>query len=124
MSREKRKIGNQYYYRSNGVDGRCLKRYRGCSDEAERAAQRDQRRRHEEQESYEWWREQIALIEKAEVPLLDQLNASKLLLSSVMVLSGYHAYRGHSWRKRKGIKRDNSKRPDGLGDASRDPLPG
>jgi hypothetical protein len=96
--------GRRYYYRSERVDGRPVRRYVGKGDVAELAAAADAARRVEREiEARQRQAEQTRLNE-AEAPLVELCELTDILVRAALVVAGFHQHARGSWRKRRGPK--------------------
>ena len=89
--------GRSYYYRSQWIDGRPVRKYVGTGEVAEAVATADALRRVEREIQARRWREEQARREAAAALLLEIDRVADLVARAVLLAAGYHQHH-HSWR--------------------------
>jgi hypothetical protein len=94
------RVGSRrYYYRSERVSGRPVRRYVGTGPVAELAAAADDLRRMERAIAAREREAEQARFREAEAPLLRLCGLTELLARAALVAAGYHRHDRGAWRR-------------------------
>lgn len=102
--RKKRGPRTGYYYQSKKVKGRVIKVYLGRGPLAVLAAQMDKRKQQVRKVEQLAWLNERSRIAAADQAVREARSLAELLVSSVLILDGYHRHHGE-WRRRHGYKK-------------------
>src|SRR5262252_3767904 len=105
MPWEKRGL-QRFYYRSERVNGRVIKKYLGTGRTAQQAYEIDQQRQ-EEKKQERATRKEIEALDRQTNSLWD---ITKTLVKAHLLVAGYHQHHRGEWRKR---RIHNNTRPEG-----------
>lgn len=100
MSWDRKRGGKLYYYRSQRINGRCVKRYIGTGPEAEEQAHRDEASRRRRRVEQEAWRTERTRLAAADATLLDIRLMASVLFHATLMLAGYHVHHRQIRRRR------------------------
>src|SRR5215470_9477783 len=96
MPWEKRGL-QQFYYRSQRVNGRVIKKYLGTGYAAQQAYEIDQQRQEEKKQERAMRKE----IEALDHQTNSLWNMTKTLVKAHLLVAGYHQHHRGEWRKRR-----------------------
>jgi len=92
----------KYFYRTERVRGRAVRRYVGTGAAGEMAAAADGLRRLNREIEARERRAEQARQQEAEAPLLRLCNVTDLLARAALLAADYHRHARGSWRRRRG----------------------
>jgi len=99
--------GRHYFYRSEWVKGRCVRRYVGGGQLGELAAAEDDLRRIEREARRRGRQAEQELWQDAEAALAALCGLSDLVLKAALTAAGYRRHCRGQWRKRRERRGDD-----------------
>jgi hypothetical protein len=95
----------RYYYRSEWIEGRPVRRYVGAGTPAELAAAADDFRKLKRVIADRELKAEQTRRHQAEAPLLQLCRLTDLLTRTALVTSGFHRHDRGTWRRRRDTER-------------------
>ena len=102
----------RYYYRHKKIRGQSIRLYVGTGPEAEKAAARDLHLWIERE--YERWlrKQEQAVLDAAETPLLELCKSTDLICRATLVASGFYQHDRGEWRRNRGTRKPPARPTD------------